>query len=403
MIPEKMIKKLSIKNERKIILIVLDGVGGIPDESGKTELEEARTPNLDKLAKKSSLGLTHPVSPGITPGSGPSHLALFGYDPIKYDIGRGVLEALGINLELTQKDVAARANFATKNNEDIILDRRAGRIPTEKNKQLCAILSEKIKKIEDVEVIIRPGKEHRFVVVFRGEGLEAPVSDADPQKEGTKMKYSEPVAPGSEKTARIVNQFIKQVSEILKNEEKANTCLMRGIAKVPPIPPMSELFKLNPAAIATYPMYKGLARLVGMTVLDVNGETIKDEIETLKKNYNNYDFFYFHVKKTDSYGEDGNRKNKIKIIEEFDSLLPEILNLKFDVVVITGDHSTPTFLKGHSWHPNPFLLYSPFVRKDEGKKFTEKECLKGSLGIFYSIDAVPLMLAHALKLKKYGA
>ncbi len=402
MLPENVLKNISVKNDNKIILIIMDGVGGLPVKDGKTELELANTPNLDKLAEESALGLTYPVSIGITPGSGPAHLSIFGYDPVKYNIGRGVLEALGIGLELTPNDLPARANFATKDENNIITDRRAGRIPTEKNKELCKKLSENIKKIEDVEVIIRSGKEHRFVVVFRGEGLDGPLTDADPQKEGLKAKYAEPTKPSAEKSARIVNKFIDMVSEILKDEHPANTCLMRGIDKVPPVPPMSEIFKLTPAAIATYPMYKGLSRLVGMEILET-GESIEDEIKTLKENYNKYDFFYFHIKKTDSYGEDGNFENKIKIIEETDKLLPEILALNPDVLVITGDHSTPAILSAHSWHPNPFLLKSKYIRPDDGEKFTEKECLKGSLGHFYAIDAMPLMLAHSLKLKKFGA
>ncbi len=402
MLTEDIIKSITVKNENKIILIIMDGVGGLPVKDGKTELELANTPNLDELASESALGLTYPIAIGITPGSGPAHLSIFGYDPIKYNIGRGVLEALGIGLELTQHDLPARANFATKDKNNIITDRRAGRIPTEKNKELCKKLSENIKQIEDIEVIIRPGKEHRFVVVFRGEGLEGPLTDADPQKEGLKIKYAESVSPSGEKSARIVNKFIDKVNEVLKDEHPANTCLLRGIDKVPPVPPMSEIFKLTPAAIATYPMYKGLSRLVGMEILQ-SGESLKDEINTLKENYEKYDFFYFHIKKTDSYGEDGNFEEKIKIIEETDKILPEILSLNPDVLVITGDHSTPAVLSSHSWHPNPFLLKSKYIRPDEGKRFTENECLKGSLGHFYSINAMSLMLAHSLKLKKFGA
>jgi len=402
MLAENIIESLSVKNERKIILIIMDGVGGLPLDNGKTELENANTPNLDKLAKDSALGLTYPVDIGITPGSGPAHLSVFGYDPIKHVIGRGVLEAAGIDYPLTEKDLAARANFATEDENGIIVDRRAGRIPTEKNIELCKILQEKIKKIDDIEVTIKPGKEHRFVVIFRGEGLNEPVSDADPQKTGLKIKYAEALRSEAKKSADIVNKFIDFTREVLKGEDRANSVLLRGISKVPPIPSMQKLFKLTPAAIATYPMYRGLARLVGMEILDA-GETIEDEIECLKKNYDKYDFFYLHVKKTDSYGEDGNQENKIKVIEEFDKILPEILNLKPDVLAITSDHSTPCILSAHSWHPNPFLLYTKYIRKTEVNGFNETECLKGSLGIFYSIDVMPLLLASALKLKKYGA
>ena len=402
MLSEEIIKKITVQNEKKIILLIMDGVGGLPGKDGRTELEHAKTPNLDKLAKVSALGLTHAVAPGITPGSGPAHLSVFGYDPVENIIGRGVLEASGIDFPLTGKDMAARANFATMDQNKIIADRRAGRIPTEKNQELCKKLQEEINKIDGVEIIIKPGKEHRFVIIFRGEGLEEGLSDADPQQTGLKQKYTEALTPEADKSARIANKFIDRVSEVLKDEEKANTCLLRGIAKVPPITPMQELFKLRPAAIATYPMYRGLARLVGMDIPDA-GETIGDEIKCLKENYKEYDFFYLHIKKTDSYGEDGNFDAKVKIIEEVDSIIPDILSLDPDVLAITADHSTPAILSGHSWHPNPFLLHTEFIRKNEVSAFNEQECLKGSLGIFYSIDAMPLMLASAMKLIKYGA
>lgn len=397
---ENIIKNLSIKTKTKIVLLVLDGLGDIPYNE-KTALEKAVTPNLDNLAKKSVLGSTDAIFSGITPGSGPSHLALFGYDPLKYEIGRGLLEALGINLELTSFDLACRANFATKDKNNIITDRRAGRISTEKNEQLCALLQKKINKIEDVEVIIKPGKEHRFVIVFRGQGLEQNLSDADPQKEGNIQIFAEALTKESEKAASIINQFVSLVDEVLKDEYPANTALVRGYAKFPSIPSMTELFKLNPAAIATYPMYKGLSRLVGMQILDT-GETIESEIKTLSENFSNFDFFYLHIKKTDSYGEDGNFEKKVTIIEEVDKYIPQILSLKPDVLVITADHSTPALLKGHSWHPNPFLLFSPYIQSDE-KLFTEFECARGSLGRFPSQEAMVLMLAHALKLKKFGA
>jgi len=401
MVSESVIKEISIKTDSKILLLVIDGVGGLPLD-GKTELEKAETPNLDNLASQSVCGLTDPIGYGITPGSGPSHLALFGYDPLKYTIGRGVLEALGIGVELTPKDMAARGNFATMNSRGIIVDRRAGRISTEKNREICALLSKKIEKIKGVKVFIRPGKEHRFVVLFRGEGLNGPVSDADPQKNGERAKPARALSARAKKAGEIVNSFIRKASEVLKNERPANTVLLRGISKVPRIPSMRELFNLSPAAIATYPMYKGLARLVGMEVLET-GENIGDELNTLRENFGKFDFFYLHVKKTDSYGEDGNFEKKVKMIEEVDRFIPEILDLGFDVIVITSDHSTPALLRSHSWHPNPFLLWSRFIRVDEAKRFTEKECSKGGLGRFAAVDAMPLMLANGLKLEKFGA
>lgn len=401
MVSEEIYKELSIKNEKKIVLLVIDGVGDLPVD-GKTALEDAVTPILDKLCQNSITGLTYPVSMGITPGSGPAHLSIFGYDPLKYNIGRGVLEALGIDFKLGKKDIAARSNFATIDENGVITDRRAGRIPTEKNQEICEFLSSRIKRIEDVEVIIRSGKEHRFVVVFRGDDLSDGVKDTDPQQVGLKPRVSASLDSRGEKTARIVNTFVETASSLLKDYTPANFVLLRGISKYPDIPSMEELFKLTPAAIATYPMYKGLARLVGMEILET-GSGITSEFDSLKKNWHAFDFFYIHIKKTDSYGEDGNFKKKISVIEEVDKNIPQILDLKPDCFVVTGDHSTPCKMKAHSWHPNPFLLNSPFGRKDSAVSFTELECAKGILGKFAAINAMTLMLAHTLKLKKYGA
>ena len=402
MVNEEIMKSLAIKSKSKIVLLVTDGIGDLPSENNKTVLEKAFIPNLNKLASKSACGLTDPISCGITPGSGPAHLSLFGYDPIKYQIGRGVLEALGIGMELTSRDLACRGNFATLNKEGIITDRRAGRIATELNVKLCALLQDKINQIGNVKAIIRPGKEHRFVVVFRGDGLEDALSDADPQKVGEKIKFAESLDSKAKKSVETVNEFIKQATEILKEHHPANTVLLRGFAKHPGLPTMKELFKLKPAAIATYPMYKGLAKLVGMDILET-GESLSDEFKTLQDNFSKYDFFYLHIKKTDSYGEDGNFEQKVKVIEEVDKYIPEVLALKPDVLVVTGDHSTPALMKGHSWHPNPFMLFSKYIRVDEAEQFNEKECVKGGLGRFSAVDILPLMLANALKLQKFGA
>jgi len=403
MVSEKIMKSLSIKTDSKIILLVADGIGDIPSKNNKTVLEAANIPHLDSLALKSVCGLTDPISHGITPGSGPAHLSLFGYDPLHYQIGRGVLEALGVGIELTPDDLACRGNFATMDDSGVITDRRAGRIPTELNVKLCKIMQDKIKQVENVETFITSGKEHRFVVVFRGKNLNEGLSDADPQLVGEKIKFTEALTPEATKTADLVNQFIKKAVEVLKAHLPANAILLRGFAKHPGLPTMQELFKLSPAAIATYPMYKGLAKLVGMDILNA-GDTIEDEFRTLKENYEKYDFFYIHIKKTDSYGEDGNFDKKLKVIEEVDKFIPELLKLNPDVIAVTGDHSTPALLKGHSWHPNPFMLFSKYIRVDEASHFSEKECAKhGGLGRFLSVDAIPLMLANALKLKKYGA
>jgi len=397
---EEIFKEISIKTDSKIILIVIDGLGGLPYK-GKTELETAKTPNLDKLAQESICGLSDPVFMGITPGSGPAHLALFGYDPTKYILGRGILEALGIGIEVGEKDLVARGNFATFKDGKII-DRRAGRIPTEENKKICNLLNQNIREIEGVKIVLFSGKEHRFVLKLEGNNLSDDLTDADPQKENQPIKYTAPLKEEAEFTAKVINQFIDKAMEVLKDSYPANTVLLRGFSKLPNIPSMQELFKLNPLAIANYPMYKGLARLVGMKVLD-SGQEVENGFKILRENYDHYDFFYLHIKKTDSYGEDGNFEEKVKYIEKVDKCIPDILSLKPDVLVITSDHSTPALLKSHSWHPNPFLLYSKYLIPDKVQKFTELECSQGMLGRFKAINALPLMLAHALKLKKFGA
>lgn len=399
---EQLFRMLSIKNDKKIVQVVLDGLGGLP-LNGKTELETAFTPNLNQLAAGAELGLSHPIAPGITPGSGPAHLSLFGYDPLKYNIGRGILEALGVGVSVNQKSVALRGNFATQK-DGIVTDRRAGRIPTEKNQEIIAFLKTNLQSIDDVAVHLYSGEEHRFVLVLEGDGLADQITDADPEAENKPITYTRAKDAHSEKTAAIVNMFIDRLTALLKDFNPANTCLLRGAAKYPAIPSMQELFKLNPAAIAVYPMYRGLAQLVGMNILDA-GHTLDDEIEALKANYDFYDFFFIHVKKTDSYGEDGNFAKKVMVIEEFDRILPRILALNPDVLAITGDHSTPALLKSHSWHPNPVLIKSPYMRLTEplAGDFSEKSCSRGVLNIIQASSLLPLLMANALKFKKYGA
>ena len=399
---EELTKGISAETSSKIILVVLDGLGGLPYKDGKTELEYAKKPNIDALAERSALGLTHPILRGVTPGSGPAHIALFGYDPLKYIIGRGILENLGLGVEIKKGDMAVRGNFCTLK-DGLILDRRAGRIPTDKCIELCKKLNKNVGKIDGVDVLFTPGMEHRFALRLRGKGLSDKIKETDPQKVGKKPVIPEALEEEGKKTSQILKKITEISRDTLKDEKRANFIVLRGYSLYPPIPFMNELFKLTPAAIATYPMYKGLAKLVGMDVLEVNGLAITDEVKILKQNYEKYDFFYFHVKKTDSYGEDGNFDKKVSIIEEFDKVLPEILSLSFDVIVITSDHSTPCLLKGHSWHPNPFLIYSKYVIADEQMEFSEKSCAKGILGHFYAKDAMSLMLANALKLKKFGA
>lgn len=400
---DSLLESLVTENTTKIVLLVIDGLGGLPLEPhGKTELGTAKTPNLDKLSSLSSCGLLDSVSPGITPGSGPSHLALFGYDPIKYNIGRGVLSALGIDFDLQKGDICARANFATLDSKGVITDRRAGRISTETNVELCKLLRTRIKIPPEYKLFIETEKEHRAVLILRGEGLDENISDTDPQKIGIKPIPPQALHPKAEDTAELFNNILTQVQRILKDQSKANTLLLRGFAKYHPYITMEERFGLHSLAIAGYPMYRGLAKLVGMDVTPPTKD-LEEGIKLLKENFVHYDFFYVHVKKTDSYGEDGNFNAKVKEIENVDKLIPKIIDLKPDVFVVTSDHSTPSKLKAHSWHPNPVLLYSQYCMQDDLKCFDELNCAQGSLGRQPSLNLMPLILANALRLKKYGA
>lgn len=397
---ETLARELAVPGDAKIVLVVLDGLGGLP-VGGRTELEAARKPNLDALAARGACGLTTPVWPGITPGSGPAHLSLFGYDPLRYQLGRGILEALGSGVEVGPQDLVARGNFATLK-AGLIGDRRAGRLATETNARLCRAINAALPVREGVETRLYPGKEHRFVARFRGEGLSDRLSDADPQKEGKPRLPAAPLAPEAERSAAVVNGYMDAVTALLKDEPVANTILIRGFSGLPSLPSMPELYKIRPAAVANYPMYKGLARLLGMTVVDAGSET-SSLFEALEKHYKDFDFFYVHYKKTDAAGEDGNFDAKVAAIEEVDAFLPRLAALGPEVLVVTADHSTPSVLKGHSWHPNPFCLVSRFALPDDVARFSERDFGRGLLGSFPALQAMPLMLAAGLKLKKFGA
>jgi len=397
---EKIATDLSTETSSKIILFVMDGLGGLPHR-GKTALEAARSPHLDSLAARSACGLTDPVFMGITPGSGPAHLSLFGYDPLKYTLGRGILEALGVGVDVGTNDMVARGNFATVR-EGLITDRRAGRIPTSQNESLCEDINAFLRSREGSRIAVYPGKEHRFVIKFSGEDLSDALSDADPQKENKPRAYTRPLDEGAKKTANMVNSFLDDITELLKDSAPANTVLLRGFSKYPSLPSLPDLTKLKPVALANYPMYKGLAKLVGMTVVEV-GPTLADLFDTLDKIYQDFDFFYIHVKKTDAAGEDGNFEAKKAAIEETDAFIPRLEGKNAEVLVVTSDHSTPCLLKSHSWHPNPFLLHAQTAMPDSVTRFSERTCGQGYLGRFQAIYAMPLMLAHAGKLKKYGA
>lgn len=396
-----LMRSLHVKNDSKIVMLVGDGLGGLPQQpGGKTELETANTPNMDQLARDGVCGSSIPVFPGIAPGSGPGHLGLFGYDPLEFLIGRGALEATGIGLELKEGDVAVRCNFCTLGSDGKITDRRAGRIPTEES----TLVVEKLQSvsIEGYELIVRPVKEHRFVVVFRGPGLGGDVLDTDPQQTGVPPLAAKAKNSESEKTAEIANQFIAKAQEVLKDEPKANGCTMRGFSAKPNLPSYEELYGLRAAAIAVYPMYKGLASLAGMDIVG-KATTIGEQVEQLKQSWDDYDFFFLHYKYTDSTGEDGNFEEKVRQTELLDAAIPGIMELSPDVMVVTGDHSTPAFLSGHSWHSVPTLLHSKCCRTDGCQSFGENECVTGGLGQFEAKYLMSLAMANAGRFTKFGA
>ncbi len=408
---QSVIKGLLQKNGSKIVLLVMDGLGGLPYKgpegafAGKTELEAAHTPNLDRLSGASACGMHLPVGAGITPGSGPGHLGLFGYDPLKWEIGRGILEAVGLGLDVKKTDVAIRCNYATLE-DNVITDRRAGRPSTEKMRKVTELLQKEIPEIDGVKFIFGPGMEHRFAVIMRFPEALTPeaamVNDSDPQMEGKAPLPLIPKHPKAERTAAIAAKFINKVEEILKGGHPQNYTLVRGFSTHPRMPSLLEAYGLRALAIASYPMYRGLARLIGMEAPDFEG-SFDEEIEYMKHNWDSYDFFFIHFKKTDSYGEDGNFAEKVKKIEEVDGALPSILALKPEALIITGDHSTPAVMKGHSWHPVPVMLHAPYVLGGLTEGFSERQCLKGELGIIPSVSLMALALANAGRLKKFGS
>lgn len=386
--------------DSKIVLLVCDGLGGMPHpERGVSELEAARLPNLDALARRSACGLTLPVLPGVTPGSGPGHLALFGYDPVKYLMGRGVLEALGIGVDLSPYQVAARGNFCTVDPEGRLVDRRAGRIPSRESAPLVELLSSI--RVPEAKLAVYPVKDYRFVLVLEGEGLGDAVTETDPQRTGVPPLEARALDEASEKTARAVNAFVSAARELLSGQERANMVLLRGFSRLPQLPDFGATYRLRPAAVAAYPMYRGLARVVGMEVLDT-GDTFDDELDTLDRHFQDYDFFFLHYKPADAAGEDGDFDAKVARLEELDSRLPRLLALEPDVLVVAGDHATPSALASHSWHPVPLLIHSKLTVGQGSRGFTERECRAGALGTIPATSVMLLALAHAGKLARFG-
>ena len=384
----------------KMVLLVADGLGGLAHpETGKSELETAHTPNLDALAQKSACGLTTPVLPGVPPGSGPGHLALFGYDPLKHQIGRGALEALGIEVELAPGDVAARGNFCTIDEGGMLTDRRAGRIPTDESVPIC----ERLDRIEipGVQVDVFSVQDYRFVLRLRGDGLSELVTETDPQVTGAKALDVKALKPEAQKTADIVNEFVKQASQLMSEEERANMLLLRGFAQMPTLPPMGDVYRLDPAAIAAYPMYRGLATVAGMNVIPT-GKNFADEVDTLRANWDKHDFFFIHYKPADAAGENGDFDAKVQCLEELDPFIPEKLALEPDVLMVAGDHATPAIMAAHSWHPVPFMLHSKLTQGQGVLTFDEKACAQGAIGSIPATSVMVMGLSHAGKMTKYG-
>ncbi|MQF65288.1 2,3-bisphosphoglycerate-independent phosphoglycerate mutase [SAR202 cluster bacterium AC-409-J13_OGT_754m] len=402
MIDSPELLKIVTNNQTKIIMVVIDGLGGLRDpKTGKSELEAAYLPNLDLLAQDSACGLSIPVSVGVTPGSGPGHLALFGYDPLKYLIGRGALEALGVDgVDFIDGDIVARGNFCTVDKSGILIDRRAKRISSDFASALCERLN--TVKIDSVDIAVYPVKEHRFVLRIRGQNLSAELSESDPQKIDVCINEVKPLAANSENTAVIVNEFVRKAHELLAEEETANMILLRGFSGMPSLPSMGEAYKLKPVAIAGYPMYRGLASIMGMQVINT-GSTFDNQLDSLKANYNTNDFFFLHYKAADTAGEDGNFLEKIQALEYLDTYISKLRSLEPDVLMIVGDHSTPAIMAGHSWHPVPFALESKWTQSNGVKAFDEYHCSRGTVGTFFAKNIMALALAHAGRLVKFGA
>ncbi len=419
---QEILSRLAQRNGRRIVLLVLDGVGDLrTDAQPRTALDEARTPNLDRLASRSSLGRLVPAGTGITPGSGPGHLALFGYEPTspETDIGRGVLEALGLGLDIAPGTVVARGNFATVDGEGLLTDRRAGRLPGAEGRRICARLASRIEAAGDalgdvagngIEVEVHPGEAYRFVLLFRPRAgtppLGAELADTDPQRLGVAVPPVQAAGDAGEAAARgtaaRIAPAVAALQAELRDEERANSFLLRGFSKLPALPGVGELHRLRAAALAGYPLYRGVAKVCGMEIVDCGG-SFGQVLDRLEERWDDFDYFFLHVKGTDMAGEDGDLAAKVAAIESVDALLPRLLDLGPDVLAITGDHSTPAPMEAHSWHPVPLLLRSENCFVDECSRFTEVEASRGAIGTIPASDLMGLLLANAGKLAKFGA
>jgi 2,3-bisphosphoglycerate-independent phosphoglycerate mutase len=403
-----LVARLARPAESKLVLLVLDGVGDLATaEQPRTALAAATTPHLDALAARAALGRIVPVATGITPGSGPGHLALFGYDPMEpaHDIGRGVLEALGLGLALGPEDLTARGNFATADADGNLIDRRAGRIPTAECRRLCAHINGSLARIEEAKVEVVPGEAHRFVLVvreFRDGRLSAELADTDPQRLGVPPLAPRATAAAGTATAALLGRVVVAIEHALAAEPRANRVLLRGFSKLPHLPALADLYRIRAGAFAGYPLYRGVAAACGMRVVEC-GQGIGEILDAVAAHWSDFDFFFLHVKRTDQAGEDGDLAAKIAAIEEVDRALPRLLALAPDVLAVTGDHSTPAPMHAHSFHPVPLLVAARHAFAEGEARFDERAATRGQLGTFPARELLGLLLAHAGRLEKYGA
>ncbi|MGH2767560.1 MAG: 2,3-bisphosphoglycerate-independent phosphoglycerate mutase [Actinomycetota bacterium] len=398
---DNLVASLATDGPGKIVLVVMDGLGGIRTAASGSELAEARTPDLDRLAGEGSSGLHTVVAPGITPGSGAGHLALFGYDPLVYQLGRGVLSAAGVGFDLTPGDVAARVNFCTLDGSGAVVDRRAGRISDEVNRRLCRAIREHLDLGGKAEVFLETERDHRALLVLRGEGLSPKVADTDPQITGALPKDPEALVPEAGPTAALLSEALTQIRSILAGE-RANFILLRGFDSLRELPSFGDRYRLRAVGVAAYPMYLGIARLLGMASV-ASPPVFAGTVDAVEQAWEAHSFFYVHYKKTDSSGEDGNFEAKVSAIEEVDAEMPRIEALGPEVICVTGDHATPSQLRAHSWHPVPFLMWGPRVGVDSVSRFDEEAARVGAFGLQSAKDLMALMLAAAGRLAKFGA
>jgi 2,3-bisphosphoglycerate-independent phosphoglycerate mutase len=395
------LRDLATPADSRILLVVLDGLGGMADGEHGTELEDADTPNLDRLAAEGVTGLLEPVGPGITPGSGPGHLALFGYDPLEHLLGRGALSAAGLDVELRPGDVAARGNLCTIDGDGTVSDRRAGRPPDEDARRVVALLSERV-RVEGVDLEFHHERGHRFLLVLRGSGLDPRVGDTDPQHTGVPPLPPEALDAAAEPTARLAAAVVAGAASALRDEPVANGILLRGFDSLRALPSFADRTSMRAAAVAVYPMYRGIARILGFDVLGPPAD-LAEELTLLEKHWDEADFFFLHHKDADAAGEDGDRAAKIRAIERLDAVVPDLVALGPDVIAVTGDHATPAQMAAHSWHPVPVLVRGPICGRDDVDRFGERWCRSGGLGRRPSRELLPILMANAGRLAKYGA